>query len=192
MRGLKVLDAGCGEGQASRLFVRHGAQVMGVDISIRMIELAKTHEEQEALPVDFQVLDLREPQSQWQGEFDIATANMVLDDIDDYRTFLGTIGTALKRDGRFLLSINNPYSVVLRGRIENYFDSGAVGRVGGFEKLGFNVPYHHRTFEDYVTAFRNLGFSIRGIEDVPPRPDTDKSDAHWVAPHIMILDLDRE
>ena len=192
VRGLKVVDAGCGEGQVARLFARHGAKVTGVDISPRMIELAQNHSEQTASPIEYKVLDLREPQSQWHGEFDITTANMVLDDVDDYRAFLRTISIGLMRGARFLLFINNPYSVVLRGRIENYFDSGAVGRVGGFEKLGFSVPYHHQTFEDYVEAFRSSGVAIRGIEDVRPAPDTVHSDSHSVVPHIMILDLDRE
>ena len=39
--GLTVLDAGCGEGYLSRILAQGGAQVIGFDISPRLIEIAR-------------------------------------------------------------------------------------------------------------------------------------------------------
>ena len=39
--GKRVLDAGCGEGHVARLFARHGAGVVAVDISPRLLDLAR-------------------------------------------------------------------------------------------------------------------------------------------------------
>lgn len=41
LRGKRVLEAGCSEGYNARLMARAGAEVVGVDISPRMIELAR-------------------------------------------------------------------------------------------------------------------------------------------------------
>ncbi len=39
--GLTVLDAGCGEGYLSRILLHRGAQVTGIDISPRLVEMAR-------------------------------------------------------------------------------------------------------------------------------------------------------
>ena len=49
LSGKTVLDAGCGEGYNTRLLARSGARMTGVDISERMIELARQEEQREAL-----------------------------------------------------------------------------------------------------------------------------------------------
>src|SRR5687768_273390 len=41
VRGKRVLDAGCGPGVYSEWLIAHGAQVVALDASPRMIELAK-------------------------------------------------------------------------------------------------------------------------------------------------------
>ena len=40
--GKRVLDAGCGEGHVARLFASHGAEVVAVDISPRLLNHART------------------------------------------------------------------------------------------------------------------------------------------------------
>ena len=39
--GLTVLDAGCGEGYLSRILASRGANVTGIDISPRLVEMAR-------------------------------------------------------------------------------------------------------------------------------------------------------
>ncbi|HSM25527.1 MAG TPA: class I SAM-dependent methyltransferase [Anaerolineaceae bacterium] len=55
--GLKVLDVGCGTGNLSVAYVRHGCQVWGTDFSEQMIAKAR----QKSSEVQFAVADLREP-----------------------------------------------------------------------------------------------------------------------------------
>lgn len=187
LQGLKVLDAGCGEGHVARLFARSGADVTAMDISPRLIELARTPDEETETPIDYQVFDLRQPLPQYRGHFDLAIASMVLGDVDDHRAFIRTVSDSLRRGGRFLLSMDNPYSAVPREKVPNYDETGTVGRIGGFEQAGIHVPYHHRTMEDYVTTFRDLGFSISGLGDVRPPDGTS-----WEVPHQIILELVRQ
>ena len=53
LRGKRVLDAGCGEGYNTRILARRGTRMTGVDISERMITLARDEERREPVGIDF-------------------------------------------------------------------------------------------------------------------------------------------
>jgi SAM-dependent methyltransferase len=55
-----ILDMGCGPGWTSLFLSRAGYQVVGVDISERMIEIARERSAQENNPVEFIVGDMEE------------------------------------------------------------------------------------------------------------------------------------
>ncbi len=112
--GRKVLDAGCGEGHLARLFARHGASVVGVDVSPRLIEAARSHTDNRRLDIRFLEADLTRGLPAYREHFDLVVANMVLDGVAEHLGFLHTVSEALAPDGRFLLSLNNPYSAVHR------------------------------------------------------------------------------
>ena len=124
-----------------------------------------------------------------RGTFDLATANMMLDDCKDLVGVLGGIADALKPGGR-LLSMNNPYAIVTRGKVDDYFASGPLTQTFGTERPEFEVPFYYRTFEEWVTTFSQSGFLLRTLVDVPPDP----SDPHLPddpVPKIMLLELVR-
>src|SRR5688572_3218573 len=61
LHGKAVLDLACGEGFYSRILKRRGAdRVLGVDLSGRMIELARAAEVREPLGVEYCVGDARD------------------------------------------------------------------------------------------------------------------------------------
>jgi len=189
--GKRVLDAGCGEGPVARLFARHGAEVVAVDISPKLLHLARAFEEQDQLGIDFVEADLADGLPCHRGAFDLATANMVLEDCEDHVGVLAAIAGALKPGGRFLLSLNNPYAVAARGKVDDYFSSGALAQTFGTEQARCEVPFYYRTFEDLMSAFRQQGFLLRSLVDVRPNP----SDPHLPddpVPKIMLLELVRD
>ena len=188
--GKRVLDAGCGEGHVARLFASHGAEVVAVDISPRLLNHARTLEAQDPHEIEFIEADLAKGLPCHRGAFDLATANMMLDDCEDLAGVFATLAYALKADGRLLLSLNNPYAIVTRGKVDDYFASGPLTQTFGTEQAEFEVPYYYRTFEDWVTAFRQAGLLLRSLVDVPPDP----SDPHLPddpVPKIMLLELVR-
>ena len=188
--GKRVLDAGCGEGHVARLFARHGAEVVTVDISPRLLHLARTFEAKDPHEVEFIEADLAQGLPSHQGAFDLATANMMLDDCKDLAGVLTAVADALKPTGCLLLSLNNPYALVTRGKVDDYFASGPLTQTFGTERAEFEVPFYYRTFEEWVVAFRQAGFLLRSLVDVPPDP----SDPHLPddpVPKIMLLELVR-
>lgn len=188
--GMRVLDAGCGEGHVARLFARHGAEVVAVDISPRLLQFARTLEAQDPHEIEFIEADLAKGLPSHRGAFDLSTANMMLDDCEDLAGVLAAIANALKPGGRLFLSLNNPYSLVARGKVDDYFASASLTQTFGTEQAQYEVPFYYRNFEDWVTALRQAGFLLRGLVDVRPDP----SDPHLPddpVPKIMLLELVR-
>ncbi len=188
--GERLLDAGCGEGHVARLFASHGARVVGVDISPRLLEHARELEARDPHGIEIVERDLGKGLPAHKGAFDLATANMMLDDCEDLAGVLGGIADALRPGGRLLLSMNNPYALVARGKVEDYFESEALTQTFGTDQAELEVPFYHRTFEQWVAAFRQAGFLLRSLVDVPPDP----GDPHLPddpVPKIMLVELIR-
>jgi len=62
--GLTVLDAGCGEGYLSRILSSRGATVTGIDISPRLVEMARAKDPTGT--ITYQVADLSRPLPAYQ------------------------------------------------------------------------------------------------------------------------------
>ena len=140
VEGLFVLDAGCGEGRLSRELCRKGAIVTGIDISPRLVDYARLRSL--GLDVEYMVANLskRLPEA-LEGKFDTVVANLVIDDVPDYKGFVANLGLLAKPKGKVVLSKNNPYSAVMRGKAERYFDSGNAVLYEGLSSAGVQTDY---------------------------------------------------
>ncbi|WP_143706571.1 class I SAM-dependent DNA methyltransferase, partial [Xenorhabdus innexi] len=74
IQGKSVLDLACGQGLFSRLYKKHGAsKVIGVDISVNMLEIAKSKSQQYGDDIEYHVRDVCKMES--FGKFDIINAS---------------------------------------------------------------------------------------------------------------------
>lgn len=82
LRGARVLDAGCGTGAFATAVARRGAEVVAIDLSPTLIELARSRlpADIEATQVEFRVGDLLDDRL---GAFDFVVA---MDSLIHYRT----------------------------------------------------------------------------------------------------------
>jgi 2-polyprenyl-3-methyl-5-hydroxy-6-metoxy-1,4-benzoquinol methylase len=164
--GLTVLDAGCGEGYLSRILARRGAEVTGIDISPRLVELARDKGPDGR--ITYLVADLSQPLPAYQEHFDLVASYFVLNDVYDYRGFLATLASALKPAGRLVLFLNNPYSLVVRSHVTDYFAaSGEALPYRGLTEEGVKVHFWHRTLEEYLAASLATGLQLQQLVDVP-------------------------
>ena len=99
VRGLSVLDAGCGTGYLSRKLHDRGAQVTGVDFSQRMIEIARANHPQ----IDFHVDSCTELRTCRDEQFDMVVANYVLMDVSDLEAAMQAFSRVLKPGGAAVL-----------------------------------------------------------------------------------------
>lgn len=187
VKGLRVLDAGCGSGYLSRLLARRGAVVEGQDISQKFILLAQEHERKEPLGVRYRqgsIVDLREHAD---ASFDLVASNLVLQDVREYEKAVWEIARVLRPGGRFVFSIMHPAfaSPPIRGwvqeprdsnrnedrqyvKVDRYFDRST--EAWGFGD-GPRVTSFHRPLSDYFAVLADAGFLVRRLEEPVPPPE---------------------
>lgn len=101
----KVLDVGCGTGVPfAQFLVEKGYQVVGIDISSRMVQLAKKNVPQATFR-ELSMTDL-----DYEGEFDgiVASYSMLLLDPPRFKDVAQKIVNSLKKRGIYYLSLNEP------------------------------------------------------------------------------------
>jgi 2-polyprenyl-3-methyl-5-hydroxy-6-metoxy-1,4-benzoquinol methylase len=81
--GKQVLDLGCGEGRFCRLLAQRGASLTGVDLSSRMIELAREAEAKEPLGVSYHEADAADLSFLRNSSYDVVLAYLSLFDVPD-------------------------------------------------------------------------------------------------------------
>jgi SAM-dependent methyltransferase len=162
--GRDVLDAGCGEGLLARILAARGARVSGIDLSPRLIEMARTQDPHGA--IDYRVADLSTPLPELEGRFDLIGSYLVLNDVREYRGFASTLASLARPGARIVLAFNNPYSSVVRGHIADYFACGTQGLYAGMARQGVKARYYHRTMEQYLDAFLDAGLRLVKLVDV--------------------------
>jgi ubiquinone/menaquinone biosynthesis methyltransferase len=109
--GTRALDLACGTGDIAFALAARGAQVSGLDITFRMLQLARAKGSAASfLAGDMLALPFRD------GEFDLVTAGYGLRNVPDIPRALTEIHRVLKPGGRFLsLDFNRPAAPVVRG-----------------------------------------------------------------------------
>lgn len=167
--GLTALDAGCGQGYLSRILAHHGAHVTGIDISPKLIQIAR--EQDPDHQITYQVADLCHSLPEYRHHFDLVVSHFVLDDVYDYKGFLSTLASLLKPGHRMILSMNNPYSFVIRGHVRDYFDTGKPYSYRGMAEEGVKVYFYHHTLEEYLDACFAAGFQLQRLLDIPTPVD---------------------
>ena len=162
---LRVLDAGCGDGYVARILHHRGANVTGIDIAAGLVALARK-KDAEGL-IDYQAANLSEPLPGYEQQFDRVVSHLVLNDVYDYQGFIATLGGVLKPKGRLVLSMNNPYSYVVRKHISDYFATDKAFPYRGMVAEGLKVHFYQRTLAQYLDAFFSVGFQLERLVDLP-------------------------
>ncbi len=120
--GLRVLDVGCGNGFACGIFLKHGCEVVGIDLSTSGIDICrKTYPKArfEVLAADDAVLtNLKEE------PFDLVFSSEVIEHLYDPRLFVKGCLAALKPGGRLILT--TPY--------HGYLKNLAISLKGGWDR----------------------------------------------------------
>ena len=110
LSGSSVLDLGCGEGHYTRLLRQLGAdQVLGVDLSSDMVELARAQEKSHPLGIDYRVCDAAE--LKLQTTFDLVFAGYLFNHArnrEELRAQFSTVCDLLRPGGRLVALNNNP------------------------------------------------------------------------------------
>jgi 2-polyprenyl-6-hydroxyphenyl methylase/3-demethylubiquinone-9 3-methyltransferase len=114
LKGLSLLDVGCGGGLASEPMARLGAEVTGIDASAEAIAEARRHADMFDLSIDYRVGTLEELAKQ-KKSYDVVTALEIVEHVADLDMFMAALAKVVKPGGMLILSTVNrtPQSFLL-------------------------------------------------------------------------------
>ena len=97
LKGLNILDIGCGGGLISEPMCRLGANVTGIDASEKNIKVAKLHSAKSKLKINYQT---KSPEQLDASEkFDIILNLEIVEHVDNVKLYLESCNSLLKNNG---------------------------------------------------------------------------------------------
>jgi SAM-dependent methyltransferase len=191
-RGLRVLDAGCGEGYLSRRLASEGAEVTGIDLSPNLVDAARTERDRLGLRAKYYASSI-EAIDEPDGSFDVVVCNHVMNDLADPDRALRELGRVAKPGGKLVILMlhpcfNNFHSSAeyapgdeSAGHIpaESYFSARSV--VQPFNVAGLTSPAGvrctFRPLEQYTSALFRGGFILTSLSE--PHPTSEQLEDPW-------------
>ncbi len=179
VKGLSVLDAGCGTGYLSNELSDRGARVIGVDLSPRMIDLARA-----SYPdLDFQLSSCSDLSFLDNNRVDLIVSNYVLMDTPDLLGALNEFNRVLKTGGHAVLIFSHP--CFPQGKSSDLKEDDGLVYHWDFsyfeQRKNIDPPWghfnsdfiwFHRPLSDYWKAFTSTGFQVVDFEE--PRITEDR------------------
>jgi 2-polyprenyl-6-hydroxyphenyl methylase / 3-demethylubiquinone-9 3-methyltransferase len=105
LKGINILDVGCGGGLLSEPMQRLGADVTGIDASFKNIEIAKHHAKKNKLNIKY--LCSSPEKLKIKKKFDVILNMEIVEHVEDVQFFLKSCSKLLKKNGlMFVATIN--------------------------------------------------------------------------------------
>jgi len=174
VKNLRICDLACGQGYAARSFADCGASVVGVDISSKLLDIARSEERTVCRGIEYAEMNAESLAGLPAESFDGVICNMALMDIGDLGAASASTQRVLRTGGWFVFSIMHPCFQTPKsawiseadkeGRLvrayyeEGYWyssKSGMRGRVGAV----------HRTLSTYFNTIRAAGFVLEAVSE---------------------------
>ena len=106
LKGLRMLDIGCGGGILSEPLARLGAQMVGADPSRENIAVASAHAQESGVAVDYRATTAEDLAA--AGErFDVVLAMEVVEHVADVGAFVATCASMVKPGGLMIAATLN-------------------------------------------------------------------------------------
>lgn len=179
LRDVRILDLGCGAGEACMEYIRMGAkEVTGIDISEKMLEVAR---EKNSDPAITYICMPMEDIGKLEGGFDLVISSLALHYIEDFKGVVNNVNRLLKEGGRFIFSQEHPvvtcHSDTYGKRwttdengLKIHVNLANYGKEGERDTTWFvdKVKIYHRMFSTVINDLVEGGFAIEKL--VEPLP----------------------
>ncbi|WP_433614972.1 class I SAM-dependent methyltransferase [Paenibacillus cellulositrophicus] len=178
LQGKSVLDLGCGFGWHCRYArEQHAAEVVGVDISVKMLESAREQTDDPAITyLQAPIEDIDFP----DGHFDVVLSSLAFHYVQSFDAVCQKVHSCLKQGGTFVFSVEHPIFTSrpeqewilddqgspLYWPVDHYQDEG----VRNTAFLTDHVIKYHRTLSTYINDLIHTGFAITAVREPLPDP----------------------
>ncbi len=179
IKGKRYLDIGCAYGGFPLAFARAGAHVVGIDINPGYLEFSKLLSKDCGVPISvFQKNILNREDVASLGNFEIITANDIIEHVDCPDTAMIHMVSMLSPGGLFFMVIPNKFSA-------SFIKSDGHYKLFGITVLpkwladryhGYVYPSHdhdvrYRSLNYYVNTLKGLGVSCTVVSSLSKNKD---------------------
>lgn len=182
LKGLDVLDAGCGSGFYTQLAHRAGARVVAYDPSKEMIR----HAVKRVPDAEIIHCTTAELEKRLSGrKFDLILSTLVLHYVDHLDTEFSLLAARLKRDGQMIVSMKHPFAHFgfiaqhgyrSRGLVQMNMQLGTLDQIqrplgaitGSMSKAGLVIEKLIEPFPSPELKERDPSLFEMGMKGVPP------------------------
>lgn len=166
--GKTVLDGGCGSGAQCAWLLGQGADVVGIDLSARMIEEASRRCGSRG---QFLVADPAEPLPVEPASVDGITCSLALHYLADWTVPPRSFATALRPGGWAVISLDHPAGRPLPSQRGGYFDTELISDTWRKADVEVTQQFWRRPLGAVVDAFADAGFVIDRVSEPRPNPE---------------------
>jgi toxoflavin synthase len=193
VKGKRVLDLACGEGHFTRILRSAGAaEVVGTDISERMIELAREQEARQPLGIEYRVEDARTVVG--PRDFDLVVSAWLLAYArtrDDLVQMCRGVANRLGSGGRFVTVTTNPgvygfdplpdyrqygFEITLADHV---FDGAPIKFILPIEDSTLEIENYYLPIAAFESAFTQTGFRDFAVHMPELSSAPDDEPAYW-------------
>jgi ubiquinone/menaquinone biosynthesis C-methylase UbiE len=194
LKGKKVLDLACGQGQFSRILRDKGAHVTGVDIGKELIALAEANnssiKETGTHKVTYFTGSSDDLYMLKNESFDIVLCVLALQNIENLHKTIEEVTRVLTKNGTFIFVLNHPsfrnprhtfwgydesQNIQYR-RVDSYISESSVKidmTPGSKNNKKYTVSFH-RPLQVYVKSLAKHGLSITRLEEWTSHRESEK------------------
>lgn len=177
LQDLNVLDLGCGFGeQANYMIDNHASQVTGVDISEKMLAMARKRPEICYIQGSMEEIEFN------RNEFDLVVSSLAFHYVEDYKTLISRISKWIKPNGYLVFSTEHPIvlsnkiqskwvkdsdQIILHWPIDNYGEEGLRNQFWGID----GVIKYHRKLSTLLNNLIQNGLAIEEMVEPQSTPE---------------------
>ena len=180
LKGIRILDIGCGGGLISQPLTRLGAEVIGIDPEIHTITIARTSASNVGLNIDYRVSTVEEIATT-NEKVDVVIAMEVIEHVTDTTMFWKGVSDVTK-----------PGGVIVIGTLNRTIKALALAVIGAEYILRWLPPRSHdwKRFvkpSELSVALRSQGCKLDQLTGVVYRPTGFRLDPYDLSINYMAI-----
>lgn len=149
----RVLELGCGTGKNTEWLVNQAEEIIGLDFSVKMLEIAG--EKIQSDHVSFNQCDLNEPWNVRTNYFDLVTCSLTVEHIKDLDGIFAKTYETLEKDGIFFVSELHPF--------KQY--AGSKARYSDHDRQDVELTVFTHNISDFLASARKSGFRLLDLNE---------------------------
>tara|TARA_B100000035_G_C20917908_1_gene517099 strand:- start:266 stop:994 length:729 start_codon:yes stop_codon:yes gene_type:complete len=162
LKGIKILDIGCGGGLISEPMTRLGAKVTGIDASKKNINIAKMHSKKSGLEIDY--INTSPEKLEEFGKFDVILSLEIVEHVDNVNLYIKSCSKLLKKNGlMFTATLNRSLTSYIKAIIGAEYVLRWLP-IGTHDWNKFLKP---EELENYLSREKLMTLDVQGLKFIP-------------------------